>query len=42
MPGAQQNKVFYGLYKVFYEKYKVFYEKYKPPPDQSDHSICYN
>ena len=20
MPGAQQNKVFYGLYKVFYEK----------------------
>ena len=39
MPGAQQNKVFYGLYK---EKYKVFYEKQKPPPDQSDHSICYN
>ena len=33
MPGAQQ-KVFNGLY-------KVFYEKQKPPPDQSDHSICY-
>ena len=40
--GLMLQTRFYEKFTNFYENFTSFYEKWTPPPDQSDHSICYN